>query len=169
MLFILTGWELIEDNGLSGDWGSLGVSKDHKVQIEIKKSSPVPRSGLGSSCRCKVPSNKLHQSWNRKIFAFIQFWFHLISWSHFIKPCPFQWLEPQVVSPKAERKKIKKIRKLFSCKYLGTTWVSRHGPISHDICQTLYTSGFWGQNFYTVKVRNTALFTHDLTAYMHWI
>ena len=44
-----------------------------------KKSSPVPRSGLGSSCRCKVPSNKLHQSWNRKLFAFIEFWFHLIS------------------------------------------------------------------------------------------
>ena len=41
--------------------------------------------------------------------------------------------------------------------------------IRHDICQKFYTSGFWGQKFYTVKVRNTALFTHDLTAYMHWI
>ena len=46
--------------------------------------------------------------------------------TYFIIPCPSRWLEPQVVSPKAERKKI---RKLYSCKYLGTTWVSWHGAM----------------------------------------
>ena len=36
-----------------------------------------------------------------------------------------------------------------------------------EICQKIYTTGFSGQKFYTLKVRNATIFTQRETAYMH--
>ena len=36
-----------------------------------------------------------------------------------------------------------------------------------EICQKIYTTGFSGQKFFTLKVRNATIFTQRETAYMH--
>ena len=46
-------------------------------------------------------------------------------------------------------------------------WMEVELGIRLEICQKIYTTGFPGQKFFPLKVRNATIFTQRETAYMH--